>query len=148
MTKSMDNVFGIEWGADPNFSSNRPTGPIWSSSRDVHVLVLSCLSPFHVLDFEAYFAPTSRSRMSKFFRDSESLRNFFFYCHFLESEMMWNYYFWTIQKILKISKLQGNKFLSKSFLPVFFIIFHDFFICSKFFLIYYYFWGFYNFFEK
>ena len=29
--------------------------------------------PFHVLDFEAYFAPTSRSRMSKNFRDSESL---------------------------------------------------------------------------
>ena len=32
-----------------------------------------CLSPFHVLDFEAYFAPTSQSRMSKIFRDSESL---------------------------------------------------------------------------
>ena len=33
-----------------------------------------CLSvPFHVLDFEAYFAPTSRSWMSKIFRDSESL---------------------------------------------------------------------------
>ena len=30
--------------------------------------------PFHVLDFEAYFAPTSRSRMSKNFGDSESLR--------------------------------------------------------------------------
>ena len=25
----------------------------------------ACVSPFHVLDFEAYFAPTSRSRMSK-----------------------------------------------------------------------------------
>ena len=32
-----------------------------------------CLSPFHVIDFEAYFAPTSRSRMSKILRDSESL---------------------------------------------------------------------------
>ena len=34
-----------------------------------------CLSdvPFHVVYFEAYFAPTSRSRMSKKFRDSESL---------------------------------------------------------------------------
>ena len=29
--------------------------------------------PFHVLDLEAYFAPTSRSWMSKLFRDSESL---------------------------------------------------------------------------
>ena len=32
-----------------------------------------CVSPFHVLDFEAYFAPTPRSRMSKIFRASESL---------------------------------------------------------------------------
>ena len=31
------------------------------------------LSPFHVLDFEAYFAPTSGSQMSKSFRDLESL---------------------------------------------------------------------------
>ena len=35
--------------------------------------VVICLSPFHVLDFEAYFASTSKSRMSKIFRDSESL---------------------------------------------------------------------------
>ena len=28
--------------------------------------------PFHVLDFEAFLAPTSRSRMSKIFRGSES----------------------------------------------------------------------------
>ena len=53
-------------------SSNRPNGPIGSNSRDVRVLFV-CLSPFHVLNFEAYFAPTSRSRMSKKFRDSESL---------------------------------------------------------------------------
>ena len=33
-----------------------------------------CMSvPLHVLDFEAYFAPTSRSRMSKILRDLESL---------------------------------------------------------------------------
>ena len=32
-----------------------------------------CLSPFHALDFEAYFAPTSQSRRSKKFRDSEPL---------------------------------------------------------------------------
>ena len=44
------------------FSSNRPTGQIRSSSRDVRVSV--CLSvclfdvPFHVVYFEAYFAPT------------------------------------------------------------------------------------------
>ena len=53
-------------------SSNRPTGPIQSSSRDVRVLFV-CLSPIHVLDFEAYFAPTSQSRMSKIFRDFEIL---------------------------------------------------------------------------
>ena len=55
------------------FSSNRPTGPIQSSSRNVCLLLFLCLSPFHVLDFEAYFAPISQSRMSKNFRDSESL---------------------------------------------------------------------------
>ena len=56
------------------FSLNRPTGPIRSSSRNVRLLYLvSCLSPFHVLDFEAYFAPTSRSGRSQVFRDSESL---------------------------------------------------------------------------
>ena len=59
-------------GSDEVFSSNRPTGPIRSSSRIV-CLCVCLLSPFHVLDFEAYFAPTSRSRMSKVFRDSESL---------------------------------------------------------------------------
>ena len=57
-------------------SSNQPTGPIRSSSRIVCLSV--CLSvclfvSFHVVDFEAYFTPTSRSRMSKSFRDSESL---------------------------------------------------------------------------
>ena len=57
------------------FSSNRLTWQIRSSGCDVLVWCLSftCLSPFHVLDFEAYFAPTFRSRMSKNFRDSEAL---------------------------------------------------------------------------
>ena len=49
------------------FSPTRPSGPSWSSSRDVS------LSPFHVVYSEAYFAPTSRSWMSKVFRDLESL---------------------------------------------------------------------------
>ena len=31
------------------------------------VCVSVCLSPFHLLDFEAYFAPTFQSRMSKNF---------------------------------------------------------------------------------
>ena len=54
------------------FSSNRPTGPILSSSRIV-CLCVCLMSPFHVLDFEAYFAPTSWSQMSNIFRASESL---------------------------------------------------------------------------
>ena len=45
---------------------------VYSCSRDVR-LCMYILSPFHVLDFEAYFAPTSWSPMSKIFRDSESL---------------------------------------------------------------------------
>ena len=32
-----------------------------------------CVSPFHVLYFEAYFAPTSGSRIANIFRDLESL---------------------------------------------------------------------------
>ena len=62
------------------FSSNRPTGPIRSSSRDVRMRVCLCVClsvcvsvPFRVVYFEAHFAPTSRSRMSEIFRDSESL---------------------------------------------------------------------------
>ena len=40
----------------------------------VCVCVSVCVSvPFRVVYFEAHFAPTSRSRMSKIFRDSESL---------------------------------------------------------------------------
>ena len=57
------------------FSLNRPTGRIRSSSRIVFVCVCLCvcLSPFHKVDFEAYFSPTSRSWGSKIFRNSESL---------------------------------------------------------------------------
>ena len=36
-------------------------------------LFVCLMSPFNVIFFEAYFAPTFRSRMSKVFRDSESL---------------------------------------------------------------------------
>ena len=49
---------------------------IQSSSHDVRLLLFVCglVCPlFHVLDFEADFAPTSRDRMSKIFRDSETL---------------------------------------------------------------------------
>ena len=54
-------------------SSNRPTGPIQSSSRNVRVSVCVFDVPFHVVYFEAYFSSTSRSQMSKNFTDSESL---------------------------------------------------------------------------
>ena len=38
------------------------------------VCLCVCLSvPFHVGFFEAYYAPSSRNRMTKMFRDSESL---------------------------------------------------------------------------
>ena len=47
------------------FSSNRPPGPVRSSSRDVRCMYVCMCVPFHVVNFEAYFAPTSRSRMSK-----------------------------------------------------------------------------------
>ena len=37
------------------------------------IYIFIYLSPFRVVYFEAHFAPTFRSRMSKIFRDSESL---------------------------------------------------------------------------
>ena len=72
------NLFGpCPYLWDCWFSSNRPTGPIRSSSCDVRMCVcvsVICVSvPFRVVYFEAHFAPTSRSRMTKIFRDSESL---------------------------------------------------------------------------
>ena len=52
-----------------------PSGPIRSSSCDVRVYVCMCvclsLLPIYALRY--MFAPTSRSRMSKIFSDSESL---------------------------------------------------------------------------
>ena len=63
------------WGT-AIFSPTRPSGPSWSSSCDVCLRPPSFLSPFHVLDFEAYFAPTSRSRMSTIFLVDGYIANF------------------------------------------------------------------------
>ena len=56
------------------FSKHRPSGPMLSISRFVRLCVcLSvCLFTFEV-PFKRLFAPTSRSRTSNIFRDSESL---------------------------------------------------------------------------
>ena len=60
------------------FSKHRPSGPMLSSSRNVRLSVcLSvrlcvCLFTFEV-PFNGLFAPTSQSRISNIFRDSESL---------------------------------------------------------------------------
>ena len=54
------------------FSSFHWIGPLGRFDLVVAMSACWCLSPFHVLDFEAYFAPTSQSQMSKIFRDSES----------------------------------------------------------------------------
>ena len=56
------------------FSKHRPSGPMLSISRNVRLCVcLSvCLFTFEV-PFNILFTPTSRSRMSNIFRDSESL---------------------------------------------------------------------------
>ena len=64
------------------FSKHRPSGPMLSIIRFVHmcvcvsvylcVCVSVCLFAFEV-PFNGLFAPTSRSRMSKNFRDSQSL---------------------------------------------------------------------------
>ena len=52
-------------------------GPLGLFDLAVAISVCLCVSlfddPFHVVYFEAYFAPTSQSRMSKIFRDLESL---------------------------------------------------------------------------
>ena len=60
------------------FSKHRPSGPMLSISRNVRlsvcpsVRVSVCLFNFEV-PFNGLFSPTSRSRMSNIFRDSESL---------------------------------------------------------------------------
>ena len=69
-------------GALPWFSKHRPSGPMLSISRNDHMFVclfvcvcvcLSvCLFTFEV-PLNSLFAPTSQSRMSNIFRDSESL---------------------------------------------------------------------------
>ena len=59
-----------------NFHRIGPSGPIRSSSRDVRVYVCMCVCvfvPFRIYALMYMFAPTSQSRMSKIFRDSESL---------------------------------------------------------------------------
>ena len=48
-------------------------GPLGRFNLLVAMSVRLFYVPFHVVYFEAYFAPTSQSRMSKVFRDSESL---------------------------------------------------------------------------
>ena len=69
--KSLKHWYETSFLSPGLFSSNRPTGPIWSRSRIV-CLCVCLLSPFHVLGFEAYFAPNSQNWMSKVFRDLES----------------------------------------------------------------------------
>ena len=60
------------------FSKHRPSGPMLSISPNVRLCVCQsvflfvCLFTFEV-PFNGLFAPTSRSRMSNIFRDSESL---------------------------------------------------------------------------
>ena len=58
------------------FSKHRPSGPMLSISQNVRLCVclFVCLFTFEV-PFNGLFAPTSRSRMSNIFRDSESLGN-------------------------------------------------------------------------
>ena len=60
------------WGESPNIYFHR-IDPLGQFDLVVTMSVCCYLSPFHVLDFEAYFAPTFRSRMSKIVRDSKSL---------------------------------------------------------------------------
>ena len=63
---------------DANFSKHRPSGPMLSISQNVRlsvrvfVRVFVCVFTFEV-PFKRLFVPTSRSRMSNIFRDSESL---------------------------------------------------------------------------
>ena len=56
---------------EATFSKNRPLADSFIESQCPFWICLSV--PFHVLDFEAYFAPISRNQMSEIFRDSESL---------------------------------------------------------------------------
>ena len=68
---------GLRWHMK-QFSKHRPSGPMLSISRNVRLSVDLSVDPsvrlftFEV-PFKRLFAPTSRSRMSKIFRDSEPL---------------------------------------------------------------------------
>ena len=68
------NVASYPYDSPEAFSKHRPFGPMLSISRFVRLSV--CLSvrvfTFEV-PFNGLFAPTTRSRMSNIFRDSESL---------------------------------------------------------------------------
>ena len=55
-----------------NFYQLGPLGRVGSVVTKSVCVFVCCLSLFNVLDFEAYFPPTSQNRMSKNFRDSES----------------------------------------------------------------------------
>ena len=51
------------------FSKNRPLADSFIELQCQFVYIYIYMSPFHVIFFEAYFAPTSRSRISKNFRN-------------------------------------------------------------------------------
>ena len=56
------------------FLKHRPSGPMLSISRNVHLSVCVSVRLFTFeVPFKRLFAPTSQSRVSKIFRDSESL---------------------------------------------------------------------------
>ena len=56
------------------FSKHRPSGPMLSISRNVNMFVCVCVCVFTFeVPFKRLFTPTSRSRISTIFRDSESL---------------------------------------------------------------------------
>ena len=56
------------------FSKHRPSGPMLSISQNVHMCVCLSVCLFTLeVPFNGLYAPTSWSRMSNIFRDSESL---------------------------------------------------------------------------
>ena len=71
-------MYGLETMKNKYFLKHWPSGPMLSISQNVRlsvclcVRVSVCLFTFDV-PFKRLFAPTSRSRMSNIFRDSESL---------------------------------------------------------------------------
>ena len=65
----------LSTGPTPSsFSKHRPSGPMLSISRNVRPSVCPFVRLFTFeVPFKGLYAPTSRSRMSKNVRDSESL---------------------------------------------------------------------------